>query len=123
MAPQRPQPPGGGAPRPLSAGPVGATWSKGGPPPSRSATADDWERAPRLCSLAWAAWLVGMNGSTFRQMMEHDLQLRDRLSYAAPGGGHRWWFTARIWDWVCAPRQPGLHVVGGKDDQEEGGRR
>lgn len=107
-------------PRPRSADSGGASWSAGFPP-NRAPTAADWEQAPRLCSLRWAAWLLSMNGSTFSQLMARDPLLRDRLSYRAPGGGQRWYFSARVWDWVDGrPPQPSLHVV--KDSEDERSR-
>ena len=93
-------------------GPTGPTWSKG-PPPTRPATIEDWEQAPRLCSLAWTAWLVGMPGSTFGDLMRHDEQLRARLSYRAASVGRRWYFTARVWDWVDGRQWRGLRVMPG----------
>lgn len=88
----------------------GATWSRG-KPPARPATPADWEVAPRICSLAWAAWLVGMNASTFSQLMNRDPLLRDRLSYRGAAGGQRWYFSARVWDWVDGRQWGGLRLV------------
>lgn len=93
--------------------PQGASWSKGGPP-ARRARSEDFDAAPRLCSLAWAAWLVGLPASTFSDLMSRDHQLRDRFSYAAPGGGRRWYFTAKVREWVEGPKAPGLHLVKGE---------
>lgn len=90
--------------------PQGPTWSNGGPP-ARRARSEDFDEAPRLCSLAWAAWLVGMPPSTFGDLMRQDQQLRDRLSYAAPGRGRRWYFTARVWDWVDGRQWKGPRIV------------